>query len=364
MRSGLREDFSWSADSGLPRPSGDPDLAVHKILAVAPSWVGDTVLAQPLFGLLHRRFPGLALDVLALPWTLPVLNRMPEVRKAISSPFGHGELRLGKRRQLAGELAAERYDQAIVLPNSLKSALVPFLAGIPRRTGYLGELRWGLLNDVRRLDRDALPLLVERFAALGIASGEPLPRPLPGAALRLDESSRLSVLRKFSLQPRRPVVALCPGAEYGPAKRWPARYYATLAQRLESRLWEVWILGSQKDTELGQEIAALCGGSCRDLCGKTALDEVIDLLASVQLVVSNDSGLMHIAAALAKPLIALYGSSSPAYTPPLSREARLLHLDLPCSPCFKRVCPLGHFNCMMQLTVDQVFGAIEFDKIR
>jgi heptosyltransferase-2 len=335
---------------------------VYKILAVAPSWVGDTVLAQPLFRLLHARFPDLTLDVLALPWTLPVLKRMPEVRYAIPSPIGHGELKLGKRRQLAAELAAERYDHAIVLPNSLKSALVPFLAGIPQRTGYLGELRWGLLNDVRRLDKDALPLLVERFATLGIAPGEPLPQPLPGAALRVDDNGRLSVLRKFSLQPPRQVVALCPGAEYGPAKRWPARYYATLAQRLESRRWEVWILGSEKDTDLGAEIAAMCS-SCRDLCGKTALDEAIDLLASVQLVVSNDSGLMHIAAALAKPLIALYGSSSPAYTPPLSRDARLLKLELPCSPCFKRVCPLGHFNCMTQLTVDQVFGAIEFDRI-
>ena len=337
---------------------------MHKVLAVAPSWVGDTVLAQPLFKLLHGKFPDLVLDVLAPQWTLPVLKRMPEVRHAIASPFGHGDLKLGERRRLARELAAEHYDHAIVLPNSLKSALVPFLAGIPRRTGYLGELRWGLLNDVRRLDKAALPLMAERFAALAGAPGEPLPQPLPVAALRVDENSRLSVLRKFSLQPWRQVAVLCPGAEFGPAKRWPAKYYAELAQRLESRLCEVWILGSRNDVKLGAEIAALCGGTCRDLCGKTSLDEAIDLLASAQLVVSNDSGLMHVAAGLAKPLIALYGSSSPAFTPPLSRDARLLKLDLPCSPCFKRVCPLGHFNCMMQLTVDRVFGAIEFDKIR
>jgi heptosyltransferase-2 len=336
---------------------------MYRILVVGPSWIGDTVLTQPLFGLLHQRHPDLALDVLAPQWTLPLLQRMPEVRRAIPNPFDHGELRLGERRRLGAKLAAEGYDQAIVLPNSLKSALVPFFAGIRRRTGYLGELRWGLLNDVRRLDERMLPLMVERFAALAGAAGEPLVRPLPAARLQIDENSRLAVLRKLALAPRQPVVALCPGAEYGPAKRWPAKYFAQLAQRLRSRGHDVWLVGSGKDAALGAEIAALSNAACVNLCGATTLDEAIDVLASAQFVVSNDSGLMHVAAALARPLAALYGSSSPAFTPPLSARATILKLDLECSPCFRRECPLGHFNCMMQLTPDQVFDAIDFDKI-
>ncbi len=337
---------------------------MRRILIVGPSWVGDTVLAQPLFALLHQKHPQLALDVLAPGWTLPLLARMPEVRRAIANPYGHGELRLGERRRLGLTLAGEGYEQAIVLPNSLKSALVPFFAGIPRRTGYLGELRWGLLNDTRRLDEKALPLMVERFAALAGAAGEPLTCSLPATHLAVDENNRLGTLRKLALEPQQPVVALCPGAEYGPAKRWPAKYFADLAKRIRSRGCEVWLVGSAKDAALGAEIAALSHDSCVDLCGKTTLDEVTDLLASAQLVVSNDSGLMHVAAALGKPLIALYGSSSPAFTPPQSASATILKLDMSCSPCFKRVCPLGHFNCMLQLTPDQVFAAVDFDKIR
>lgn len=335
-----------------------------KVLVVGPSWIGDTVLAQPLFRLLHQEHPQLALDVLAPGWTLPLLARMPEVRRAIAHPYGHGELRLGERRRLGLTLAAEGYDQAIVLPNSFKSALAPFFAGIPLRTGYLGELRWGLLSDARRLDTRALPLMAERFAALAGAAGRPLTRPLPAAHLEVNENNRLAILRQFALEPRQPVIALCPGAEYGPAKRWPAKHFAELAQRLRSRGCEVWLIGSAKDTALGAEIAALSNDSCINLCGKTTLDEAIDLLASAQLAVSNDSGLMHVAAALNKPLVALYGSSSPAFTPPLSASAIILKLDLSCSPCFRRVCPLGHFNCMMQLTPDQVFEAVDFDKIR
>jgi heptosyltransferase-2 len=336
---------------------------MHRILVVGPSWIGDTVLAQPLFGLLHQRHPDLALDVLAPQWTLPLLQRMREVRRAIPNPFDHGELRLAERRRLGAKLSTEGYDQAIVLPNSLKSALVPYFAGIRRRTGYVGELRWGLLNDVRCLDKRALPLMVGRFAALAGAPGEPPAQPLPAARLEIDENVRLATLRKLALAPRQPVIALCPGAEYGPAKRWPAEYFAQLAQRLKSRGHEVWLVGSARDAALGAEIAGFSGAACISLCGKTTLDEAIDLLASAQYVVSNDSGLMHVAAALARPLAALYGSSSPAFTPPLSVGATILKLDLECSPCFRRECPLGHFNCMMQLTPDRVFQAIDFDKI-
>ncbi|HKU70101.1 MAG TPA: lipopolysaccharide heptosyltransferase II, partial [Burkholderiales bacterium] len=307
-----------------------------KVLVVAPSWIGDMVLAQPLLKLLHARNPGLALDALAPRWTLPLLGRMPEVRRAIESPFAHGDLRIGDRRRLGRELAQEGYDQAIVLPNTFKSALTPFFAGIPIRTGYTGEMRHWILNDARKLDEKRFPQLAQRYAALAVSRGVSPPSPLPTLALKVDETARRALLERLGLDRSRPAVALCPGAEFGPAKRWPARYFAELAQGLAARGLAVWLVGSQADRQTGTEIEQAAGGVCRNLCGQTSLAEAIDLLASCSLVVSNDSGLMHVAAALGKPLVALYGSSSPAYTPPLSADARILKLELPCSPCFQR----------------------------
>jgi len=336
---------------------------MRSILVVAPSWIGDMVLAQPLLKLLRARHPALALDVLAPRWTMSLLSRMPEVRHAIESPYAHGDLKLGDRRRLGRELALEGYERAIVLPNTFKSALAPFFAGIPVRTGYIGELRHWLLNDARKLDKQRLPQLAQRYAALALPRGEPLPLPLPTLALQVDEAQRRTVLSRLSLERGRPAVALCPGAEFGPAKRWPARQFAELAQGLAAHGCAVWLIGSQNDRQAGAEIERAAGGVCRNLCGETTLAEAIDLLASCALVVSNDSGLMHVAAALGRPLVALYGSSSPAYTPPLSADARILQLDLPCSPCFQRECPLGHFNCMLQLTPDKVLAAVDFDRI-
>lgn len=334
-----------------------------KILVVGPSWVGDTVLAQPLFKLLHARHTGLALDVLAPRWTFSLLERMPEVRRAIESPFLHGDLKLGERRRLGHALRAEGYDQAIVLPRTFKSALVPFFAGIRTRTGYIGEVRHWILTDARRLDEERLPQMAQRYAALALPRGEALKPPLPALSLRVDEAARRELLVRLGLDRGRPAAALCPGAEYGPAKRWPARYFAELAQGLAAQGCAVWLVGSRNDRDAAAEIERQSVGVCRNLAGETTLAEAIDLLASTSLVVSNDSGLMHVAAALGKPLIALYGSTSPGYTPPLSPNARILKLDLPCSPCFKRECPLGHFNCMMQLTPDRVLAAIDFDRI-
>jgi heptosyltransferase II len=338
-------------------------MAMPSVLVVGPSWVGDTVLAQPLLKLVHARSGAPSIDVLAPPWTAPLIRRMPEVRRVVESPFAHGELNLTGRRRLARELRGAAYDQAIVLPNSFKSALIPFLAGIPARTGYLGELRFGLLTDVRRVDRRHQPQIAQRYAALGLPRRDALPDPLPAPGLTVDEAGRQALLARLGLDAGRPAAALCPGAEYGPAKRWPARHFAGLARALAQRGCTVWLIGSARDATLGAEITAAAEGACVNLCGATTLDEAVDLLAAAALVVSNDSGLMHVAAALGRPLIALYGSSSPTYTPPLSREARILSLALACSPCFRRECPLGHFNCMVQLTPDRVLAEIDFDRI-
>jgi len=329
-----------------------------KILIVGPSWIGDTLLAQPLFTLLHRKHPGLALDVVAPAWTMPVVRRMPEVRRAIPSPFEHGVLQLRERRELGRELRSEGYDQAIVLPNTLKSALVPLFARIPRRTGYRGEMRWGALNDVRLLDEQALPQMAQRYAALAFDGGEALPADLPAPHLTVDESARVATLSALGLAATR-VVALCPGAEYGPAKRWPPAYYAELARALTASGDAVWLIGSARDADIAQDIVRLSGGACVNLCGRTTLDQAVELLASARLAVANDSGLMHVAAAVGTPLIAIYGSSTPVFTPPMSPRAHIVKLDIECSPCFERTCPLGHFNCMMQLKPERVLDRVK-----
>ncbi len=332
---------------------------MHKILIIGPSWVGDTMLMQPMLLRLGQRHPDCRIDVLAAPWTAALLRAMPGVSEVIINPFPHGALRLKQRYRLGKQLGGARYDQAIVLPNSLKSALVPFFAGIPLRTGFVGEMRYGLLNDARKLDKAALPLMVERFAQLAERAGDDIPRPLPNPVLEVSAAQRDTTLHKLGLMLDKPVAAFCPGAEFGPAKRWPASYFAEIAQRLQRQGYAVWLIGSAKDREVADKIIALGNPACLNLCGSTDLGDAIALLSCAQLVVSNDSGLMHLAAALDRPMLALFGSSSPQFTPPLSAQAQVIKLDIECSPCFKRECPLGHFNCMMKLTPDLVWGELQ-----
>ncbi len=329
-----------------------------KMLVVAPSWIGDTILAQPLFARLHERHPGLVLDAFAPAWAAPVLARMRQIRRVLPNPFGHGEFNLAGRRRAGRALREERYDAAIVLPNSWKSALLPFFAGIPRRIGFRGEARHLLLNRMRRLDEQTLPQLAQRYALLAEDDKTAAPAPLAAPRLETDAAALAATLDTLGLAAEPAPVVFCPGAEYGPAKRWPARHFAALAQRLAAQGLPVWLVGSAKDAPVGAEIARLAAGAARDLCGRTSLDQAVDLIACARLVVSNDSGLMHVAAALDRPLLALYGSSSPAYTPPLSRRARLLGLGLDCSPCFARECPLGHFRCMNDLLPEAAHAAI------
>jgi len=328
-----------------------------KALIVAPSWIGDTIMAQPLFVRLHARHPDLQLDALAPSWVAPVLQRMDEIREVVDSPFGHGQLSLQKRWRLARELAGRNYDAVYVLPNSLKSALLPFMAGIPKRVGFTGESRVGLINVRHTLDKAALPLMVERFAQLAEAPGTALPRPISHPKIRSTATDQARTLAELGLERPPRIAAFCPGAEYGPAKRWPARHFATLAQQLAGAGYAIWLFGSPKDHAVAEEIAQLAPGICRNLCGATSLGQAIDLLALADLVVCNDSGLMHVAAALDRPLVTLYGSSSPGFTPPLSAQADILSLNLDCSPCFKRECPLGHLDCLNKLLPEQVVAA-------
>jgi heptosyltransferase-2 len=330
-----------------------------KILIVAPNWIGDALLAQPLFARLRQKYPSVLIDALAPGWTAPVLRRMPEIAEVIDAPFGHGELKLGARWNLARSLRARAYNEAIVLPNTLKSALIPLFAGIPLRTGFTGELRHGLLNRVHKLDEKALPLMAERYAQLAEAPGAPPARPLAEVGLRVDQANLSAALTRLGLARGKPVIAFCPGAEYGPAKRWPARYFAELATKLGARGRAIWLFGSGKDREIGEEIVRLSLGAVVNLCGKTDLASAIDLLSLAEVVVSNDSGLMHVAAAVGRPVVALYGSSSPEHTPPLSRISRVVRTGIDCSPCYARECPLGHFKCMIELAPERVLREID-----
>jgi heptosyltransferase-2 len=327
---------------------------VEKILIIAPSWVGDCMLMQPMLHRLLQCYPGARIDVLAPPWTEKLLRQMPEINDVINNPFPHGDFEFAARRRLGMQLHDAHYDKAIVLPNSWKSALVPFFADIPVRTGFVGEMRYGLLNDARKLDKKRMPLMVERFAQLAEAPGNEIALPLPHPKLQVSEIQRQQALAEFDLTLDKPVAVFCPGAEYGPAKRWPTSYYAELAQLLRAQGYAIWLIGSSKDAEIAEKIIALGNEPCRNLCGVTDLAEAIALLSCADLVVSNDSGLMHIAAALNRPMVAIFGSSSPQFTPPLSDQAQVLKIDLPCSPCFKRECPLGHFNCMIKIPPKEV----------
>lgn len=336
--------------------------AADKVLVVGPSWVGDMVMAQALYKLLREQNPAVEIHVVAPPWSLPVLARMPEVARGVELDVGHGELALGRRRAVGRQLRAERYTRAIVLPRSAKSALVPWFANVPLRTGFRGELRYGLLNDVRSLDA-TLDQTVKRFVALGLGRGVAPPQSLP-PTLRprlTSDASNLELLRAaHALRHGAPLVALMPGAEYGPAKRWPAAHYGTLAAELASAGADVVVLGSAKERAIGDAVVARAAQpAVRNLCGATSLADVVDLLASAVVAVSNDSGLLHIAAAAGAPVVAVYGSSSPSFTPPLTESAAVVSLELECSPCFARDCPLKHMRCLNDLAPAAVLRAVE-----
>ncbi len=327
------------------------------ILVIGPSWVGDMVMAQSLFMVLRQQHPSANIDVLAPQWSLPLLARMPEVRRSIVMPLGHGQLQLKVRYQLGKQLR-HQYQQVIVLPNSLKSALLPFWANIPKRTGFVGEMRWGLLNDVRRLDKQKLPMTVQRFMALGLEPLANVPTEIPSPCLSIVPTAQQQALQAFNLDwGQQKILGLCPGAEYGVTKRWPVGYFAELAQSFLEKDWQVWIFGSEKDAAIGNAIQLLVD-DCIDLTGQTNLEQAIDLLSLTDVVVSNDSGLMHVASAVGRPVVALYGSSDPNFTPPLSEQAKILSLGLECSPCFQRQCPLEHLNCLKQMKPTQVIAAV------
>ena len=329
-----------------------------KTLIIGPAWVGDMMMSQTLYQQLKQNNPHREIHVVAPPWSRPLLERMPEVSESIDLNIPHGQFNLSLRYQLGKELREQGYQEAYVLPNSWKSALIPFFAHIPKRIGWLGEGRWGLLNEVRYLDKERYPLMTERFMALALEKHETLEKPYPVPHLAVDPENLKTTLNTFRLDQGIPILALCPGAEFGPSKRWPEWHYATIANEYLNQGWQVWIFGSKNDMAVTQSIDALTDHRCQDLAGKTSLGQAIDLLSLAHRVVTNDSGLMHIAAALHRPLVAVYGSTDPGFTPPLSEQVKMVRLGLSCSPCFKRECPLEHADCLKQLSPNLVLDAL------
>ncbi len=327
-----------------------------KILVVAPAWVGDMVMAHTLVSVLVQQ-QNATVFIVAPPATEPLARRMPGVAGSWTLEVGHGELGLKPRRALARVLAGEAFDQAIVLPNSFKSALLPFWAGIPRRTGWQGESRYLVLNDRRRLDPERYPLMIERFMALGLPPGQSLPEPYPLPRLMVDRASAVALAERLGIVPEN-VTALCPGAEFGPAKRWPPAHFAALARAEVARGRQVWLLGSPADRATCDEIMASVPDGVINLAGRTTLVEAVDLLSLSERVVANDSGLMHIAAALDRQLVALFGSTSPDFTPPLGDRSTVISHPIDCSPCFQRQCPLGHMKCLEDLVPEQVIEVL------
>lgn len=333
-----------------------------KILIISPAWIGDIILAQSLFKYLKHRNSKTIIDVLAPSWSQELYSCMPEMNHFFVMPLGHAQFQFIKRWQLGKELREKKYDQAIILPNSWKSAIIPLAAHIPVRTGWLGEMRVQLLNDWRVLNKKTYPMMVQRFIALGDAQSFIKNKvdwfnfkphlTIPSEHKHLKD-------KKLSSMTNKPYLIVCPGAAYGPAKRWPTNYFADIINSKKSNDGSIVLLGATADIPIGIEIQKLTKNACINLIGKTSLMEAIALLSFATLVISNDSGLMHIAAALDRPLIAIYGSTNPKFTPPLSERAKIVYLNLHCSPCFKRKCPFTHLNCLKQLTPQMVLKTID-----
>lgn len=342
---------------------------MNRILIIAPNWIGDAVMSQPLLANLKAIYPQSQIDVLASPWVAPIYRACTEVHQVIEARLEHKQLQWGLRKQLAKQLELNQYDASFILPNSLKSALIPWLANIPLRIAYRGEMRFGLINfALDNPSKTNRPPMANHYLALCnvMDHSEELVINKPAdPQLNISPESKQSVgakLQKIAIRDKS-IYVLCPGAEYGATKRWPTEHFATLAQQLIANEPDarIILLGSKGDHALGESIRAQANNDSNiyNWCGDTSLDEAIALIGMSKALVSNDSGLMHIGAALKVPQVAIFGSSDPHHTPPLSDKAKVIWLNLPCSPCHKRVCPLSHLKCLKDISPENIFKVIQ-----
>lgn len=342
---------------------------MNRILIIAPNWIGDAVMSQPLLANLKVIYPQSQIDVLASPWVAPIYRACAEVHEVIEARLEHKQLQWSLRKQLAKQLELNQYDACFVLPNSLKSALIPWLANIPLRIAYRGEMRFGLINfALDNPSKTNRPPMANHYLALCnvIDHSQEIDTNQPAdPKLNISPTAKQTVRSKLQAAAinEQSIYVLCPGAEYGVTKRWPTEHFASLAQQLSENEPDahVILLGSKGDHALGQDIISQVTrtSQIQNWCGETSLDEAIALIGMSKALVSNDSGLMHIGAALKVPQVAIFGSSDPQHTPPLSNKAKVIWLHLPCSPCHKRECPLGHLKCLKDILPATVLSAIQ-----
>lgn len=363
--------LSWCDPDGAAVAAASADVLAApassgpRTLVISPNWIGDAVMAQPLLQLLQARYPGRPIDVLAPPSVAPAWQQMREVAEVLQTPFRHGALQLRERWRYARLLKARGYAEAYVLPNTLKYALIPWLAGIARRVGYKGESRYGLINVMHHDDVPPRPM-VPFYAALADAPEAPLRADVPRPALQVTAAQMASAATRAGLGTDRPLVVFAPGAEFGPAKRWPPGHFAALAEQVVAQLpqAQVALLGSPKDRPVCDEIVAAVAGTAAaeavfNLAGATTLAEAIALIGRCAAIVSNDSGLLHVASSLDRPVVAIYGPTDPDHAPPFASVARSLSLRLDCAPCRQRECPLGHHACMRGIDAGMVWQALQ-----
>jgi len=325
------------------------------MLLVPYMWIGDFVRCHSVVKLLRQRFPKRPVDVLATSLCAPLADYMPGLREAVVFDLPRSRLGLRQQAQLAERLRARRYGTALVMPRTWKSALAPFLAGIPERVGFVGEARFGLLNDWRWGERK-LPRMVDRCAALALPRDAALPAEWPRPELIVPPADVAGWRQRNGLAAEgRPALVLAPGA-VGPSKRWPASAYAALARRLLGEGLAVWVVGGPAEKAIAQEIVGNTGA--RDFTG-TDLREAILAMAAATAAVSNDSGLLHVAAALGTPTVGIFGPTSPWHWAPLNPLAATIQaeIELACQPCHKPVCRLRHHRCMVEISADHVLAA-------
>lgn len=326
-------------------------------LVVGPQWLGDAVMAQPLLADLARRGP---VDVLSLAALAPVYQAMPGVRRVWPVEWTRGKLEWSARRALAQTLRSEAYPRAVVCPNSWKAALVPWMAGIPKRRGLRGEWRLGLLNDIRRPQADTArgPSQPAQYAALAdtpesaLRAAPALHAPTAPAQAERPDTAHTDAANLPGL------LVICPGAAYGPAKQWPAEHFAAVATDWLEHGGRVAILGTgaDRDTQavIAGRIPAALQARLEQRAGDTSLVQAMAILSDAQAVVSNDSGLMHVAAALGRPVIGIYGSTDPQHTPARGPSVSLVSAGLGCSPCFQRTCPLQTTACLKDIAPERI----------
>jgi len=343
------------SNNGFADPVAQDAPATSPILIVPYMWIGDFVRCHSVVKLLKQRFPDRPVDMLATTLCAPLADYMPGLRQAIVADLPRGRLALAQQRSLAQRFKREGYGSVLVMPRTWKSALAPFFAGIPQRIGFVGEGRFILINELRFGERE-LPRMVDRCAALALPAGAKMPDGWPQPELRVPTAAAEAWRRERGLSPdSRPVVALAPGA-VGPSKRWPSAAYGELCRRLLAAGLAVWVLGGPGEKALASEIVG--DSEARDLTGHDLRDAIL-ALASAAVAVSNDSGLLHVAAAVGTPSIGIFGPTSPWHWAPLNPLAATIaaQSELPCRPCHKPVCRLGHHRCMRDIPADDVLAA-------